>query len=95
MMDTTVCTDPPRPARSLRLVPRLEDQGYERSLVDRRRAWVEGETGARFEHLGAFTIPSEEMRGNVENPIGAVQMPLGLAGPLRVTSAPSVVASGT
>ena len=68
----------------MRLVPRLKDQGYERDQVDERRAWVEAETGARLEHVGAFTIPSEEMRGNVENPVGAVQMPLGVAGPLQV-----------
>ncbi len=68
----------------MRLVPRLKDQGYDRDQVGKRRAWVEAETGTRLEHVGAFTIPSEEMRGNVENPVGAVQMPLGVAGPLRV-----------
>lgn len=68
----------------IRLVPRLKDQGYTRDQVDQRREWVETKTGARLEHVGAFTLPSEEMRGNVENPIGAVQMPLGVAGPLLV-----------
>ncbi len=70
--------------RRVRLVPRLKDQGYERGQVDRRRAWVEAETGACLEQVGSFTISSEAMRGNVENPVGAVQTPLGVAGPLRV-----------
>lgn len=70
--------------RPIRLVPRLKDQGYERAQVDARRAWVETQTGARLEQVGAFTLPCEAWRGNVENPIGAVQMPLGVAGPLLV-----------
>jgi len=69
---------------AVRLVPRLKDQGYARALVDQRRAWVEERTGARLAHVGAFSIPSEGWRGNVENPIGAVQTPLGVAGPLLV-----------
>ncbi len=66
------------------LVPRMVGQGYRRADVDARRAWVEERTGVRFEHVGAYSIPSEEMRGNVENPIGAVQMPVGVAGPLAI-----------
>src|SRR5262245_66537626 len=34
--------------------------------------------------VGAGAIPGLSMRGNVENPIGAAQVPLGVAGPLRV-----------
>ncbi|MEM6454434.1 MAG: hydroxymethylglutaryl-CoA reductase [Acidobacteriota bacterium] len=71
-------------ARRPALVPRMAEQGYRRDQVDERRAWVENETGAPLEHVGRFTIPSEDWRGNVENPIGAVQMPLGVAGPLHV-----------
>ena len=62
----------------------MKAQGYTRQDVDRRRAWLEAKTGGRFTHVGAYSIPSEEMRGNIENPIGAVQMPLGVAGPLLV-----------
>ena len=66
------------------LVPRFEEQGYTTEAVEARRRWVEERTGARLGHVGASTIPSEAMRGNVENPIGAVQVPLGVAGPLLV-----------
>src|SRR5437868_11881030 len=34
--------------------------------------------------IGSCAIPTREMRGNVENPIGAAQVPLGIAGPLLV-----------
>jgi len=66
------------------LVPRLEDQGYSDVQIAERRAWIEAKTGARLAGVGACTIPGEQMRGNIENPIGSVQVPLGVAGPLRV-----------
>lgn len=65
------------------LVPRLDEQYSEESIATRRR-WVEERTGARLEHVGAATTAGEAMRGNIENPVGAVQVPLGIAGPLRV-----------
>lgn len=66
------------------LVPRFEEQGYAGEAVAARREWVEARTGARLTHVGAGTISGEALRGNVENPVGTVQVPLGVAGPLRV-----------
>jgi hydroxymethylglutaryl-CoA reductase (NADPH) len=66
------------------LVPRLKAQGYTRPDVEQRRAWLEAKTGCHFTHVRSYSIPTEAMRGNIENPIGAVQMPLGVAGPLLV-----------
>ncbi len=71
-------------AEPLDLVPRMEGQGYAVEHVARRRRWVEEKTGCTLGHIGSHSIASEEMRGNVENPVGAVQMPLGVAGPLVV-----------
>ena len=34
--------------------------------------------------IGSGTIPTDQMRGNIENPIGTVQMPVAVTGPLRV-----------
>jgi len=72
------------PRREDELVPRYRQQGYGEEDLRRRRAWVEEKTGARLEHVGASTIPGPEMRGNIENPIGAVQVPLGVVGPLSI-----------
>jgi hydroxymethylglutaryl-CoA reductase (NADPH) len=70
--------------KALELVPRMKDQGYAARYVERRRAWIEEKTGCHLTHVGSYSIPSENMRGNIENPIGSAQMPLGVAGPLRV-----------
>lgn len=74
----------PERRRRLRLVPRYRDQGYDAESVDKRRRWVEEITGARLDGVGGAVAPTEELRGNVENPIGTVQTPLGVAGPLWV-----------
>jgi hydroxymethylglutaryl-CoA reductase (NADPH) len=69
---------------SSQLVPRFVDQGYSPRDVAARRRWVERRTGARLTHVGRCSLAGEPMRGNIENPIGAAQVPLGVAGPLTV-----------
>jgi hydroxymethylglutaryl-CoA reductase (NADPH) len=66
------------------LVPRFEKQGYDAGSVAIRRQWIEHKTGATLTQVGSYCISSEEMRGNVENPVGAVQVPVGVAGPLLI-----------
>jgi len=66
------------------LLPRLKDQGYDSERVMRRRRWVEGKTGASLEHIGTYSFDPELMRGNIENPIGVAQIPMGVAGPILV-----------
>ncbi|MEX2261877.1 MAG: hydroxymethylglutaryl-CoA reductase [Bryobacteraceae bacterium] len=66
------------------LLPRLKDQGYDAERVMRRRAWVERKTGATLDHIGSYSFDPEQMRGNIENPIGVAQVPMGVAGPVLV-----------
>lgn len=66
------------------LLPRWKDQGYDAERVARRRAWVEQRTDAELKHIGSYSFDPEKMRGNIENPIGAVQVPLGVAGPVLI-----------
>ncbi|MGE5233901.1 MAG: hydroxymethylglutaryl-CoA reductase [Acidobacteriota bacterium] len=66
------------------LVPRYADGGYAESEIAARRHWLEERTGAALERVGRSAIPGPSVRGNVENPIGAAQVPLGVAGPLLI-----------
>jgi hydroxymethylglutaryl-CoA reductase (NADPH) len=66
------------------LVPRLGADAYHKDAVTKRREWIEEQTGGNLSNIGAYSIPSEQMRGNIENAIGAVQVPLGIAGPLAI-----------
>ncbi len=66
------------------LLPRLRDNGYDPERVGRRRGWVERRTGADLRHIGSASWDSERMRGNIENPIGVAQVPMGVAGPVLV-----------
>ncbi|MDH4064393.1 MAG: hydroxymethylglutaryl-CoA reductase [Acidobacteriota bacterium] len=70
--------------RPLDIVPRFTPEEYDPEQVRRRRAWVEQRLGIALPLVGACAIPTIEMRGNIENAIGAAQVPLGIAGPLLV-----------
>lgn len=80
--DVKKSATPGRPA--IQLVPRLKGQGYEPEQIDRRRRWVESKAGVEMPLVGRHALRDENLRGNIENPVGAVQMPLAVAGPLRV-----------
>ena len=71
----------------LPLVPRFSGQGYTEDHLRARREWIERQTGVALPLVAASAIPAEQMRGNIENPIGSVQMPLGIAGPVLVDGA--------
>jgi hydroxymethylglutaryl-CoA reductase (NADPH) len=65
-------------------IPRDRDNDYTREQARRRREFVTNRTGAELDTISRYAIDPEATRGNVENFIGTVQMPLGLAGPLRI-----------
>ncbi|HVP25212.1 MAG TPA: hydroxymethylglutaryl-CoA reductase (NADPH) [Methanomicrobiales archaeon] len=50
-----------------------------------RRAFIEQEAGVQLPKIGSFTMdPSVAVTRNIENMVGAVQVPVGVAGPLKV-----------
>jgi hydroxymethylglutaryl-CoA reductase (NADPH) len=66
------------------LLPRLKDNGYSADRVAKRREWIEEKSGTRTVHIGGAGDDPESWRGNIENPIGVAQIPMGVAGPVLV-----------
>jgi len=55
------------------------------SAIAIRRNALEEITGTRFENIQHYTLDAEAAtKRNIENMIGAVQIPLGIAGPLKI-----------
>jgi hydroxymethylglutaryl-CoA reductase (NADPH) len=86
-LDPMVCSVLDAHGYALQLVPRLGPQAYEKSAVTKRREWIESKTQTTLPLVGSYSISSEKMQGKIENVIGAVQVPLGIAGPLLIRGA--------
>lgn len=55
------------------------------AAIELRRTAVSEITGTEFKHISNYSFNVEDVtKRNIENMIGAVQIPLGVAGPLRV-----------
>jgi len=65
-------------------VPRDRENDYTRQAAETRAAFVAERTGVTLEHLGAYSFDPATVTGNVEQFLGVAQVPIGLAGPLRV-----------
>ena len=65
-------------------VPRNPENDYTADMAAQRREFVASQTGAQLQHTGAFSIDPAAVAGNIENFIGVAQVPVGLAGPLRI-----------
>lgn len=62
----------------------LKNRGKGRADVEDRRKAVEDYTETKLEHIGAMSFDPQLAEKNIENMIGAVQVPVGFVGPLRV-----------
>jgi hydroxymethylglutaryl-CoA reductase (NADPH) len=64
-------------------VPRDPADDYTPEIAARRRDFIRERTGADLTHVGQYSF-DQMLPGNIENFIGAAQVPLGVAGPLRI-----------
>lgn len=65
-------------------IPRNRENDYSREQAALRNEFIREKTGASTDTVSAYSIDPAVTRGNVENFIGTVQVPLGLAGPLQI-----------
>ncbi|SFG49148.1 3-hydroxy-3-methylglutaryl-coenzyme A reductase [Halopelagius inordinatus] len=62
----------------------LEEHADADTAAAARRILVEDASGASLDSVGDYAFPAEDADANIENMVGAVQVPLGVAGPVRV-----------
>ncbi len=62
----------------------LEEHADYDTAAEARRLLVERETGTELEAIGDYTFPAERADPNIENMIGAAQVPMGVVGPVPV-----------
>lgn len=65
-------------------VPRVREGDHSVEQAAVRRAFVRERTGAQLQHVGQFSLDPATLPGNIENFTGVAQVPLGIAGPLRI-----------
>jgi hydroxymethylglutaryl-CoA reductase (NADPH) len=64
-------------------IPRAADD-WSPAAVTLRQDFVHDVTGVRLEHVARTSYDTQLARGNIEHLTGTVEIPLGIAGPLRV-----------
>ena len=63
----------------------LKNRGYTAADVEERRRAAEEFTGASLDTVSKYGFDPETASKNIENMIGTIQIPLGYAGPVRIT----------
>ncbi len=65
-------------------IPRNKQNDYTAEAAEVRRDFVSRQTGAGLSHVAHYSIDPATLPGNIENFCGVAQVPIGLAGPLRI-----------
>ena len=71
-------TNPPKS------IPRISGNNFQPEIIKERQDFIARETGVAIPHIAHSSIDHQSLIGNIENPIGVTQMPLGLAGPILI-----------
>jgi hydroxymethylglutaryl-CoA reductase (NADPH) len=77
-------TDTIRDEGELPSIPRQEEDNYSEEAIAERHEYLEEKTGVDLEHIPEFSFDASMGEGNIENFIGVAQMPLGIAGPVKI-----------
>ena len=65
-------------------IPRDEADDYNPEIIRQRQEFAAQFTGAKLDHITRFSFDPHLAKGNIEHFMGVAQVPLGLAGPLRI-----------
>src|SRR4051794_20122855 len=65
-------------------IPRDREDDYTNDAAEARQRFVRERTGVELEHVPHYSFDPKLTAGNIEQFVGVAQVPIGLAGPLRV-----------
>lgn len=65
-------------------IPRDNHDDYSETAIQSRQKFVAKFSGKKMEHVSHYSFDPHAVQGNCENFTGVAQIPLGLAGPIRV-----------
>ena len=65
-------------------IPRDPSADYTREMAEKRARFLQEKSGATLEHVQGYSFDPGLLPGNIENFTGVAQVPIGIAGPLRV-----------
>lgn len=65
-------------------IPRDSDDDYTAAAIAARRDFVATHTGQGLAHVSNYSLDPATLPGNIEHFLGVAQVPIGLAGPLKV-----------
>ena len=73
-----------KPGEAASRVPYDKQDDYSERIIGERQSYVRSRTGNTFDHVSRYSFEPQLTRGNIENFTGVAQVPLAVAGPLRV-----------
>jgi hydroxymethylglutaryl-CoA reductase (NADPH) len=65
-------------------IPRDVANDYTHEMAAKRRDFVREQTGESLSHVAQYSFDPSTLPGNIENFAGVAQVPIGIAGPIRV-----------
>lgn len=65
-------------------IPRDKENDYTTEMATARREFAKEATGVDLKHVGQYSFDPAITAGNIENFMGVAQVPIGLAGPVKV-----------
>jgi hydroxymethylglutaryl-CoA reductase (NADPH) len=64
--------------------PYNKENDYTAEMATKRREFIKEVTGADMTHVGSYSFDTDVLPGNIENFIGVAQIPMGVAGPIKI-----------